>query len=45
MVICNICGENKTLDEIQPSFRYVCKECWDKCKIIIDSEVPKDLFY
>jgi hypothetical protein len=47
MVICNICRENILfIDEMQPSFRYVCKQCWRKMKIIIEEkEVDKDLLY
>lgn len=48
MVTCNICGENKTLEELQLSFRCVCKDCWDKV-VLVDRKdncvYQKDLFY
>jgi len=51
MPTCNICGGNKTLDELQGSFRYVCKRCWAKLRIVYLNdfnsriEVDKDLIY
>lgn len=29
MATCNVCGNNKSLEEMQHPFRYVCKECWN----------------
>jgi hypothetical protein len=51
MVACNLCLENKPIEEIQHPFRYVCKECWNKLRIIpkerIDglSDIDKGLIY
>lgn len=46
MVTCNICRQEKKLEEIQPSFRYVCKDCWNKVVITFGgSIVDKDLLY
>jgi len=46
MVTCNICRENLPLEEIEPGFRYVCKECWRCMKItILSQEVDKSLIY
>jgi hypothetical protein len=46
MVTCNICRQNKKLDEMQGNFRYVCKECWAKMKVKIqEQEINKDLIY
>lgn len=46
MVICNICRENKTIEEIEAGYRYVCKECFKKIKITIEGEeINKEWFY
>lgn len=55
MVTCNICLKNKPLEEIQNPFRYVCKDCWNKIKIVLSVDIAigkyqdmileKELFY
>jgi len=46
MVVCNVCSENKTIDEMRPGLRYVCKECWNAMVITFDGEVvDKDIIY
>ena len=53
MVTCNLCAKNKSVEEMQSPFRYVCIECWNDLKIEFKSRViqgvaepvDKDLIY
>lgn len=52
MVTCNICKQNKEVEEMQSPFRYVCKNCWENVRIRIknkkyvgEEEVDKELLY
>ena len=50
MVICNLCGEDKLLEEIEPKFRYVCKKCWSELIIGFNmasgfEKINKDFVY
>lgn len=47
MVTCNVCGKNKSVEDMQGSFRYVCKDCWNEVVLVDkdDNVYQKDLFY
>lgn len=47
MVTCNICIKGKSIKEIEGMFRYVCKSCWKRIKIIDENgiELNKENFY
>jgi len=50
MVTCNLCGEDKRLDELKCPFRYVCLDCWDKLKVYMrhrnaTEEIDKEDLY
>lgn len=46
MPTCNICRENKGVEEMKKPYRYVCKKCWNKMIITIDNKIiDKELIY
>ena len=46
MVVCNVCGKNKEVEEMFSCFHYVCKDCWNKMTISIDDEqLDKEQLY
>ncbi len=50
MVTCNLCGENKSLEDLHRGFRYVCKKCWNELIIGFNTasgfrRVDKNMIY
>ena len=47
MVTCNLCKENKPVEEFDGTpFHYVCDDCWQYCAVIYKGEkVSKNLVY
>jgi len=52
MITCNICRQHdKLVEDMQPQFRYVCKECWKRIDIYLTDlfgkaqVIDKDLIY
>ena len=46
MVTCNLCRQNKSVEDMMYPYRYVCKECFEGLVITLDGEkINKEWLY